>query len=132
MQDRGTDPASCRVGASQVGKVPLVKASAIMLRVLAKAMYDYQGCLTRIIADPSADETVKYRAKKRLAGLGITQQRLHSVFLTDPERWLEAMVGPDPEATKDLLNLLGEHPDTVVREQAMRVLQRFKVPASSP
>jgi hypothetical protein len=98
--------------------------------LLAEAMFDYQGCLSRMIADPFEDETVRYRAKKRLAGLTITQQRLHSVFMTNPDRWLAAVAGPDPEAVKDRLSVLTEHPDVAVREQAMRVLRRLAPPQS--
>lgn len=100
--------------------------------VLAKAMYDYQGCLSRILVDPFEDEGVRVRAKKRLAALGIMRQRLHSAFLTNPERWLEAMVGPDPNAIKDLLNLLSSDPDMLVRKQAARVLERSKFLPLSP
>ena len=91
--------------------------------LLADAMHDYRGCLSHIVSDPSENEIVRYRARQRIEGLEAMQKELHSTFLSDPLRWVEAMAGGNPKEMKDRLSLLSGHPDMVVRK-ALRVFFR--------
>jgi hypothetical protein len=113
---------------------PLLHSTSQDLRretcfALAEAMHDYEGCLARLVADTSLTETQRNRVKKRLVALTTLQGQLHSVFLTDPVRWLEATAGTeDPRDIHDLLRVLMQHPDSAVREQAVRMLQDVSGP----
>jgi hypothetical protein len=111
---------------------PLLSSPSLELRreacfALAEAMYDYDGCLSRLVADSAVSEALKNRARRRLTALTTLQGQLHSTFLTNPARWLDATAGKeDPRAIDDLLRMLNDHPDREVREQAARMIIRRK------
>jgi hypothetical protein len=103
---------------------PVVRTEACL--VLAEAMYDYNGCLQRLLNDPNTPRNRRIRIEKKLQALAESRRQLY-YFQIDPTRWIRSSASTaDPEEAVDLLRLLSRYPDPAIRSRACHVLrERF-------
>ena len=92
--------------------------------ILAEAMYDYNGCLHRLVNDPKASEGQRRRIAKRISGLNENLKQLRKAFVNDPMPWIRASsTSEQPNDITDLLRILAGHPDPLVRRRSCEILK---------
>ena len=99
--------------------------------VLAEAMFDFEGCLKRLIQDDQTSPEEKRMLEKRLAAVSESSCQLRTAFLSStPGRWIESTAaGTKPEDIADLLTVLTLNPNPAVKRKACTLL-RERFPAA--